>query len=72
LIGVGSVSVDPDAFAVTDSGASPDDGVTVSTAAGGWSVPTVIAWLLAASALPATSQDRNLTVVVVVTANAAV
>ncbi len=37
-IGVASPSVDPEAFAVTVSGAGPADGLTARAAAGGYSV----------------------------------
>jgi hypothetical protein len=60
-IGVESGSVEPEASAVTANGATPDAGLTVSAATGAW-LAIAIAWLFGASALPATSHDRYLTV----------
>ena len=66
-----SVSVEPDAFAVTANGAMPDVGDTMSAATGAlfriWT-----SWLLTASTLPALSHERNLTVVETVSVNGAV
>ena len=54
----GDRSVEPDAFAVTGSGALPEDGVTLSAAVG-W--PTV-SWAVAMEVAPTLSVTVTLTV----------